>query len=246
MKAVDLKDVTKYVEANIGAFHRAKIDSLNSLKLNKVLKRKNPYLFKAKNVLTTDEIVRGIVDAHISSNEETLFGNWLEGLAIFINNKAHGGWKSGIQGIDLEFDNDSIRFLVNIKSGLNWGNNSQIKKMQSDFTTAIRTLRTSGAATNILCVNGCCYGKDNNPDKGNYFKYCGQRFWQFISGSDSLYLDIIKPLGNRAKEKNDEFCEVYAKIINGFTVEFSKEFCTPDMGIDWRKLVEFNSASINV
>ncbi|MHB8174419.1 MAG: PmeII family type II restriction endonuclease, partial [Nitrospirota bacterium] len=21
-------------------------------------------------------------------------------------------------------------------------------------------------------MNGCCYGRDNKPDKGDYFKYC--------------------------------------------------------------------------
>lgn len=43
-----------------------------------MLKRKNPYLFKAKYVLTAEQIVKNIVDAHISSNEETIFGDWLE------------------------------------------------------------------------------------------------------------------------------------------------------------------------
>jgi len=33
---------------------------------------------------------------------------------------------------------------------------------------------------NIVAVNGCCYGRDNRPDKGDYLKYCGQRFWEFI------------------------------------------------------------------
>ncbi len=68
----------------------------NNLKLSKVLQRKNPYLFKAKYVLTADQIVRGLADAHISSNEETIFGDWLEGFAIFINNKVYSGHKSGI------------------------------------------------------------------------------------------------------------------------------------------------------
>ena len=128
-------------------------------------------MFKAKHVLTSEEIVRGLVDAHISSNEETIFGDWLEGLAIFVNQKAYGGWKSGIAGIDLEFDHGNIRYVVNIKSGPNWGNSSQISKMKSDFRTAQRTLRTSNSRLNIVCVNGCCYGQDNKPDKGDYVKY---------------------------------------------------------------------------
>jgi len=106
------------------------------LKLSKVLKRKNPYLFKAKHVLTAEQIIRGIVDAHISSNEETIFGDWLEGLAIFINSQVYGGFKSGIKGIDLEFDHNGVRNIVTIKSGPNWGNSSQIAKMAADFRTA--------------------------------------------------------------------------------------------------------------
>ena len=43
---------TQYVEENIGTFHAKRIQSLDDLKLSKVLKRKNPYLFKAKYVLT--------------------------------------------------------------------------------------------------------------------------------------------------------------------------------------------------
>ncbi|SEP95087.1 Type II restriction endonuclease EcoO109I [Nitrosomonas ureae] len=116
MKQLNLRDVSLYVEQNIGNFHQKRIKSLDRLKLSQVLKRKNPYLFKAKNVLTAEQIIKSLVDAHISSNEETIFGDWLEGLAIFINNKTYDGRKSGITGIDLEFDNRGIRNIVTIKS----------------------------------------------------------------------------------------------------------------------------------
>lgn len=242
MGSLKLNDVVKYVEANIGTFHEKRISSLDSLKLSSVLKRKNPYLFKAKYVLTAEQIVRGLVDAHISSNEETLFGDWLEGLAIFINSKVYGGWKSGIQGIDLEFDKKGIRYIVNIKSGPNWGNSSQISKMKDDFRTAKKTLRTSNSKLSIMCVNGCCYGRDNNPDKGDYFKYCGQRFWEFISGNSDLYTEIIEPLGHKAKERNDDFIQAYSKRLNKFTMEFGKYFCDDSGAINWDSLVRFNSS----
>ncbi|MCF8382109.1 MAG: cytosolic protein [Chlorobium sp.] len=238
-----LNDVSTYVENNIGTFHQKRIASLDGLSLKKVLKRKNPYLFKAKYVLTAEEIIRGLVDAHISSNEETIFGDWLEGLAIFINGKVYGGWKSGIDGIDLEFDNDGQRFMVNIKSGPNWGNASQIKKMKSDFRTAAKTLRTSNSGLQVVAINGCCYGKSTNPDKGDYYKYCGQKFWEFISGNAELYTEIIEPLGHKAKEKNDEFQQSYAQRINMFTKTFTCEYCKDNGTIDWKKLVEFNSSA---
>ena len=245
MKKLNLTDVSQYVEQNIGVFHEKRIQSLDSLKLTQVLKRKNPYLFKAKYVLTAEQIIKGIVDAHISSNEETIFGDWLEGLAIFINGKVYDGKKSGITGIDLEFDYNNVRNIVTIKSGPNWGNSSQIAKMIADFKTAKKTLRTSNSQLNIIAINGCCYGRDNNPDKGDYFKYCGQRFWEFISGNKELYTEIIEPLGYKAKEKNEAFILSYSQMINKFTREFTNEFCNENGGIDWEKIVRFNSAIID-
>ena len=241
MNQLNLTDVTQYVEENTGTFHQKRIERLNKLKLKTVLKKKNPYLFKAKHLLTANEIVQGIADAYFSSGEETLFGDWLEGLAIFINHKVYGGWKSGIPNIDLEFDKHNTRYIVNIKSGPNWGNSSQITKMKSDFKTAQRTLRTSNSNLVVVSINGCCYGIDNHPDKGDYFKYCGQEFWEFISGNCDLYTGIIEPLGHKSKQRNDEFMESYSNMINKFTRDFIKDFCKPNGEIDWIKLVEFNS-----
>jgi hypothetical protein len=243
MGRLKLKDVQQYVEQNIGVFHEKRILSLDRLKLTDVLKRKNPYLYKAKNVLTSEQIVKGLVDAHLSSQEEAMFGDWLEGLAIFINGKVYGGKKSSSPGIDLEFEKDNSRYIVSIKSGPNWGNSSQIKKMITDFNAATKSLRTSNSKINVVSVNGCCYGRDKHPIKGNYFKYCGENFWEFISGSRALYIEIIEPLGYKAKEKNEEFNQSYARVVNKFTKIFANEYCKTNGEIDWEKLVKYNSAS---
>lgn len=243
MEKFSLKEVSQYVENNIGVFHQKRIAGLSDLKLSKVLRKKNPYLFKAKYLLTSEGIVRSLTDAYISSQEETIFGDWLEGLAIYINSRIFDGRKSGITGIDLEFERDGIRYIVNIKSGPNWGNSSQIGKMKSDFRTAKKTIRTSGSNIQVIAVNGCCYGKDKSPDKGEYFKYCGQRFWEFISGDADLYTKIIEPLGHKARDRNEEFLTSYSNTINQFTLEFSKNFCNQKGEILWDELVKFNSSS---
>lgn len=212
-----------------------------TLKLNEVLKRKNPYLFKAKDIATAQDIVKLILDAHLSSQEEGIFGGFLEELAIFICNKVYGGRKSSAEGIDLEFDKDSTKYIVTIKSGPNWGNSRQISKMLDDFKKAKKVLRTNAKTTNIISANGCCYGIDDNPDKGDYIKLCGQRFWTFISGDENLYTKIIEPLGYQAKEKNEQFFQEYRRVINKFTMEFGKNYCSRDGDILWNKLVKFNS-----
>lgn len=241
MTPLDLNDVRIFVENNIGDFHAKRLAKLQKLKLKQVLKRKNPYLFRAKNILTPYELVQGILEAHLSSQEETLFGQFLEEIAIFVAQKVHDGHKSTAEGVDLEFQKGTTYYIVSIKSGPNWGNSSQIQRMKRNFTQAQRRLRQNAHITNITAVNGCCYGQDNHPDKGDYLKLCGQRFWEFLSDNDRLYIEIIEPLGHQAKEKNEAFELEYARLRTRFSRQFEDDFCT-DAIIDWEKLVTFNSA----
>ena len=207
-----------------------------------VLKRKNPYLFKAKNINTAQDLVKTILDAFLSSQEEGIFGGFLEELSIFICGQVYSGQKSSAEGIDLEFEKDSIRYIVSIKSGPNWGNSSQIAKLRDNFRKAKRILSTNISSMNVVAVNGCCYGKNQKPDKGDYLKLCGQQFWEFISGDNNLYTDIIEPLGYQAKEKNEQFMQEYAKVINKFTSEFLGTFCDTEGSILWEEIVKFNSS----
>lgn len=241
MKQLNLNDVVDFVEANIGDFHQRRLENLQNLKLRKVLQRKNPYLFKAKNINDPHDLVMGLMNAHLSSQEETIFGEFLEELAIFVCDKVYDGKKSTAEGIDLEFEKDGTLYIVAIKSGPNWGNSSQVKRMKDNFKQAQRRLRQNKSVPNIIAVNGCCYGRDKNPDKGDYQKLCGQAFWEFISGNEHLYIEIIEPLGHRAKEKNEEFENAYIQILTLFTQEFVNDFCTNGL-IEWKKLLRFNSA----
>ena len=237
MNLIDITEVTHYVDENIDSFHQAKLENIKELQLEQLLKRKNPYLFKAKNVATSEEFIKSIVNAHLSSQEETMFGDFLEGLAQFVCNKKYRGQKSSSEGLDLDFTRDGKRFLVSIKSGPNWGNSQQITKMKDNFKKA----RKIAKDRNIICVNGCCYGRDQNEDKGDYIKKCGQSFWEFITGDLEFYKKIIEPLGHKAKEKNEEFMNEYSMLINRFSKQFMDIFCKENGQIDWEKLVEFNS-----
>ena len=234
-------DLKKYVKDNIELFHANKLKKLKGLKLKALLKKKNPYLFKAKDLDVASDLVKSVLDAYLSSQEEGIFGNFLEGLAIFINCKIFGGRKSSAEGIDLEFTKENIRYIVSIKSGPNWGNSSQISKMKDYFIRSQKILKQGHKGIHVQPVNGCCYGRDNKPDKGEYYKYCGQKFWTFISDNEHLYKEIIEPLGYEAKQRNDEFMKNYAKVVNQFTSSFMESFCVNGV-IQWEELVRFNSS----
>ena len=245
MTTVNDDQIFEYVVENIDSFHEKRLESLKKLKLNALLHRKNPYLFKSKNFTQASDFVRSLLDAHLSSQEETLFGQFLEGLAIHVAGIVHDGKKSGIPGIDLEFTKENARYIVSIKSGPNWGNSSQIARLKDNFSSARRVIRQGDISINVISVNGCCYGRDNKPDKGEYFKYCGQQFWELISNDNTLYTRIIEPLGHDAKKRNDSFMQQYGAVINLMSKEFLKTFCNDNGTINWSKLVAFSSAKSN-
>ena len=75
MSKLDRRILCDFVNEKIASFHDARISRLQGLELKDVLKKKNPYLFRAKNVVTAAELVTGIMDAFLSSFEGKLFGD---------------------------------------------------------------------------------------------------------------------------------------------------------------------------
>lgn len=206
------KQLTEFIEKNVPDFHQKRLESLAGLKLDKVPGRKNPCLFKAKHIETAGELVKQLLDAHLSSQEETVFGDFLEALAIYVCQETYGGRKSATEGIDLEFDRNGVRYIVSIKSGPNWGNSSQVKKMRDYFRQARKIV---GNKQHLVAINGCCYGRDNKPEKGDYQKLCGQAFWKLISGNDAMYQDIVEPLGPVCEGSQQIYRRVPARLLHG-------------------------------
>lgn len=239
-----IEKIEMYVIHHIGEFHYSRIDKLRSMDLRTLLRRKNPYLFKAKNMSTPQNMVMGLASAFVSSAEETLFGEWLEHLAIFVAEEVYGGRKSTSEGIDIEMDVNGVHFAISVKSGPNWSNSSSRKKMLDNFVKAKRIYRSSGNYGQMECIEGICYGRESNPDKGTHIRLCGEDFWAFISGRQSLYLDIIEPLGANAMSKNTEYEDEYNRMITRFTKEFSNLYCLDNGDIDWKKIVTLNSSSL--
>jgi hypothetical protein len=246
MANITQDEIRQYVEKNIQSFHDARIKSLSKLRLGRVLRKKNPYLFKAKHVVTPRDLVKALLDAYLSSQEEAILGGFLESLAVFICSRIYNGRKSTSEGVDLEFERKGVLYIVSIKSGPSWGNSSQIKAMRTNFAAAIKRYKQNKQGLKIEAINGCCYGRQQrkSESKGDYTKLCGQRFWQFISGDSELYTRIIEPLGHRAKERNDFFQTQYELVVDAFTQDFRRDFCSPANNVLWEKLAQFASAEV--
>lgn len=245
MNRLDLDEVCSYVNEHVVDFHNRRIKSIEELKLDKLL-TKNPYLFKAKNVTTASELISSLLDAFLSSSEEKLFGDFLEGLAIYIAEMTCGGHKSTAPGVDLEFIKNKIHYVISVKSGTNWGNSSQQNKLEQDLKNAVIRVKQSKRGVNVQPVLGICYGKTKTSYVRGYMKVVGQNFWYLISENQHLYTEIVEPVGYMAKEHNVIFLTEKSNITNRFTKEFIDRFCDKNGAIDWIRIVEFNSSNFDL
>ncbi len=251
MKKINYEKLNKFIATDIvKPFYDKRIEKLTKSRIKNIVNRKNPYLFKAKNIQTAGDFAKDILDAFLSSQEETIFGDLLENLAIYINKDIFGGYKAEegkFRSVDLIFRQEKKLYIVGIKSGPNWGNSDQVNVMRKNFREAKRILKKEGEKSRIIAVNGCMYGRDNvsfkkhKKDNGlNYYKLCGQKFWKLISGDNQLYKELIKPLDKEVKKRDDAFKELYAKKVNEMTKDIIELFHTKNM-LDWNKIIDYVS-----
>ena len=251
MKKLNYEKLNTFIASDvIKPFYEMRLERLKSVKLSDISKQKNPYLFKAKNIETAGDLAQGILDSFLSSQEETIFGDLMERLAIHVCHEVFNGKKAEegkYRSVDLIFERDEKVYIVGIKSGPNWGNSDQINTFKRNLKAAKNIFREKADKKKILSVNGCMYGRDNKPHKVDkkdpslsYYKICGQSFWELISGDDELYKKIIQPLSKEAKKKDEIFKDLYSKKINEMTKDIINLFYT-DNNLDWDKIIEYVS-----
>lgn len=213
---------------------------LNGLKLKDTLRKKNPYLFQAIGLQKASEIVERLLEAYMSSSEETIFGD-----AFFepIAREVSQGFCAGGAGIDVVIETQDEYKPISIKSGPNWGNSSQVAKLRQDFDTAYRIFANRKTKKQFKALLGHCYGRKRcEPNsKRPYAIRSGQAFWEEITGDPDFYLKLIRSMKQLPTDHRLDYEEAWNKATNRFELEFLKDFSTPDGMIDWEKLVKFNS-----
>ena len=67
--------IVEAIATALDNFYTNLIKKVDSLNVKAVMKRKNPYLFRAKAMNGAAQIIDAILAAFVSSSEETIFGN---------------------------------------------------------------------------------------------------------------------------------------------------------------------------
>ena len=239
----DEKEVIAAIANGLDNFYKSLIDKTNKLDIKKIMKRKNPYLYRAKALQNANDIVSSVLDAFVTSSEETIFGNcFFEPLAI----AASGGSKALAEGVDImiEKKEENTIYAVAVKSGTSVFNADSKKRQEQNFAAAAKLAKQAKARYEAIIGYG--YGKKRMSGKGvpkMYQELAGQDFWSELTGEDDFYLKIIQFMGELPEQYLEDYQKSYNNAMNRLLKQFTTEFCKDTGEIDWDKLVKFNSGN---
>ncbi|MDR3279416.1 MAG: hypothetical protein LBT23_02790 [Synergistaceae bacterium] len=232
-------EVIKAVAVALDDFYKILIAKLGKLNIKAVMRRKNPYLFRAKAMKGASQIVDALLTAFVSSSEETIFGNvFFEPIAT----AAAQGQKALAEGVDVMVERDNTVYAIAVKSGTSVFNSSSKKKQEQNFAAAQKLAQQ--AKKRFVPIVGYGYGKKNPPKSGRpkfYEELAGQAFWAELTGDEDFYLKLVRFMEALPEKYVEEFDSAYQKAANKLVREFTLEFCREDGSIYWEKLVKFNS-----
>lgn len=239
---IEPKVLANVIRKHLIEFYRRRIQSLSNLKLKKVLKNKNPYLYKARGTQSANEVVEGLLSDHLSSSDEGMFGDaFFEPLALEMA-KLIGGTVAPSEGVDISIETISSYKAIALKSGPNIFNASQAKKQNQEFMS-LRS-RLAKLKKDFDAVLGHAYGTKQTPaSETKIYRSCsGQALWEEITGDAEFYKKIIRLMNdNDISRHRAEFESEYEKAVNRYLGEFIPEFCNSNGSIAWEKLLEYNS-----
>lgn len=238
---INQEAVEQAIAYSLEQFYNSLLEKIDTINIDSIMKRKNPYMYRAKAIQSAAEIVEGVLSATISSSEETIFGNcFFEPLAI----AASGGSKALAEGVDIMVDdreNNTI-YAIAVKSGPSVFNADSKKRQEQNFNAARKLAQQAKAIYEPII--GYSYGKKRSTGKGRptiYKELAGQDFWAELTGDSDFYLKIITYMGNKPEQYLEKYRESYNKASNRLVKQFTDKFCDDDGSINWDKLVRFNS-----
>ncbi len=238
--SIPSEELEQLIAAQLDVFYDRRIQTLQKLDLWKTLRRKNPYLFRAIGIQDASEIVKELLKAYISSSDEGIFGHvFFEPIV-----KAVGKATEAEQlGMDVVIETTEVYTVVQVKSGPNWGNADQKRRLKDNFINAREEFLRKNLNKEFRALLGQCYGRTNTEasEKRLYATRSGQVFWEEITGDPDFYLKLIRLMKDYPARHRPDYQEAWNNAVNRFTKEFLIYFSNSEGAIDWEKIAQLNS-----
>ena len=245
MRDIPQSDLEAKVSSLLDYIYERRINKLAELSLREVLLKKNPYMYRAISHGDAPELVRSLLDATISSSDETIFGNdFFEPLVKWVAERAGSDGtylsvrESSAEGADVEVETADELRLYAVKSGTNVYNSSSWKRQLTNFSAARMRLAKTKKRFDAVAAFG--YGRVAVGREAR--RVAGQALWHELSGDSLMYARIMRAMGVGSQHRLDMFQAEHDKAVNRFTAELLANFANSDYSLDWEKLLAFNSA----
>jgi|SRR5581483_11466415 hypothetical protein len=240
---IDSEQLQQLIAQALDDFYRRRIQRLADLKLRAILRRKNPYLYKAIGAFDPVDVIEEILKAYLSSSDEEIFGEaFFEPIAKAVS----GGVVSPTEGVDIAIETDDRYTAIAMKSGPNPFNSSQVKRQSDEFETLRRRLIKLRKQFDPVLGHG--YGRKQSPPtpKKLYRDSSGEKFWEELTGDPDFYLKLIRYMEQSVVEAHrPQYIAEYKQVRAIHLQEFLEDFCADGL-VDWEKLVRFNSGKDSI
>lgn len=235
---MDSQQLESLIAESLKKFYNRRLQALQRVRLRTFLRRKNPYLLRARATEKASDLVEQLLVAHLQASDETIFGDvFFEPIAKEVS----GSVVSPTLGVDMAIETENRYTAVAMKSGPNIFNHSQKLRQNDEFNSLrARLLKLNKQFDPLL---GHAYGRAwQDPDKNRVYRVrAGQAFWTEITGDADFYLKLIRLMRDEPEKREKEFKEAWGAVINRLTLEFIADFCHEDGRINWEKLTQFVS-----
>ena len=201
MEQIEIDNIILDCIINTQNIERDKLD------FPKLLSATNPFILF--DDMTPEDVVDKILSKHKEKSEESIRGTLRECVAIKINNRIQGGFKSKEEDVDLEVPPNSY---YGLKNSPNWGNANQQKAVGQTN----KKMKDLGKNFAVLCL----YGKSIKRRVEKYKQYGGQESWSIISnGDEQMYKKVHVGINNNKV--------AYRQFIENIYI------CDRQRAIDW-------------
>jgi hypothetical protein len=151
----------------------------------KLLSKCNPYELVV-NCQTVESLVDFIMGSHKQTSSQTIWGNYLESIAVKVCEKNLNGIKSKEECTDIEWFCDGVKHFRGWKSSPKWCNADQ-KRAVNLKETELKNTEDFGSYKVLTS-----YGKTTKRITTNSFvQLSGQEAWEEISNDNELYNKIM-------------------------------------------------------
>lgn len=220
------------VDAFESVFVNKVSEKLASMTMKELVKRKNPYLYRATGVETCDDYVQRAFREHIAGMRGNFFGLFFESVAQILS----GGTKpEGTGEIDLEVQKDGEMLLYVIKSGASGHNASSLKKALDDLSA----VSSSFEAQNIRAHKNIAYAygrHGEHVDDDGVRKMASKDFWAEMSGDEDFYVKLLDVAAALSPMFQADMESPYERLL----AEAHELFCEGD-AIRWDKVIRMVS-----